>query len=189
MPIDCASRRAGSMVSTTTLRPCSAARSARAADVVVLPTPPEPQQTMMSVAAVGEQGVDVEARAAAVGRGPTSGPDAARARGGVVLMPCPARKVGGELVERRRGRCRRAAGAARRSGTSSALIRLRCSSSSVAPLGVLAGLGEQPVDAASSVGVDAGLRRGRRATASRVELAGERRVALVVVERRRGGSG
>ena len=47
MPIDCASRRAGSMVSTTTLRPRSAARSASAADVVVLPTPPEPQQTMM----------------------------------------------------------------------------------------------------------------------------------------------
>ena len=49
MPIDCASRRAGSMVSTTTFRPRSAARSASAADVVVLPTPPEPQQTMMPV--------------------------------------------------------------------------------------------------------------------------------------------
>ncbi len=46
-PIDCASRRAGSIVSTTALRPCSAARSASAADVVVLPTPPEPQHTMM----------------------------------------------------------------------------------------------------------------------------------------------
>ena len=43
-PRDCASRRAGSMVSTTTLRPASAARTASAADVVVLPTPPEPQQ-------------------------------------------------------------------------------------------------------------------------------------------------
>ena len=50
MPIDWASRRAGSMVSTTTLRPRSAARSASAADVVVLPTPPDPQHTMMSVA-------------------------------------------------------------------------------------------------------------------------------------------
>ncbi len=60
MPIDCASRRAGSMVSTTTLRPCSAARSASAADVVVLPTPPEPQQTMMLGRPVGEQRVDVE---------------------------------------------------------------------------------------------------------------------------------
>ncbi len=62
MPIDCASRRAGSMVSTTTLRPRSAARSASAADVVVLPTPPEPQQTMMPVRRVVEQRVDVERR-------------------------------------------------------------------------------------------------------------------------------
>ena len=49
MPIDWASRRAGSMVSTTTLRPRSAARRARAAEVVVLPTPPAPQHTMMRV--------------------------------------------------------------------------------------------------------------------------------------------
>ncbi len=62
MPIDWASRRAGSMVSTTTLRPRSAARRASAADVVVLPTPPEPQHTMMLVAAVVEQRVDVEQR-------------------------------------------------------------------------------------------------------------------------------
>ena len=40
-----ASRRAGSMVNTTTLRPYSAARSAMAAAVVVLPTPPAPQHT------------------------------------------------------------------------------------------------------------------------------------------------
>jgi hypothetical protein len=33
------------MVSTQTERPCSAARTARAAAVVVLPTPPAPQQT------------------------------------------------------------------------------------------------------------------------------------------------
>src|SRR3954471_18411198 len=46
MPIDWASRRAGSMVSTTTLRPRSAARSASAAEVVVLPTPPDPQHTI-----------------------------------------------------------------------------------------------------------------------------------------------
>src|SRR5919112_3236847 len=37
------------MVSTTTLRPASAARTARAADVVVLPTPPAPQQMMILV--------------------------------------------------------------------------------------------------------------------------------------------
>ena len=48
-PRDCASRRAGSMVRTTTVRPASAAASASAADVVVLPTPPEPQQTMIRV--------------------------------------------------------------------------------------------------------------------------------------------
>src|SRR4051794_27631989 len=46
-PIDWASRRAGSIVSTQTLRPCSAARSAKAAAVVVLPTPPAPQHTTM----------------------------------------------------------------------------------------------------------------------------------------------
>src|SRR4051812_9788569 len=49
IPIDWARRRAGSMVSTTTFRPRSAARRANAADVVVFPTPPEPQQTMMPV--------------------------------------------------------------------------------------------------------------------------------------------
>src|SRR5664279_5834362 len=48
-PIDWASRRAGSMVSTHTRRPCSAARRASAAAVVVLPTPPEPQHTMIPV--------------------------------------------------------------------------------------------------------------------------------------------
>ena len=48
-PIDWASRRAGSTVSTTTCLPRSAARSPSAAAVVVLPTPPEPQQTMMRV--------------------------------------------------------------------------------------------------------------------------------------------
>ena len=45
MPRAWASRLAGSMVSTTTLRPYSAARSAIAAAVVVLPTPPAPQHT------------------------------------------------------------------------------------------------------------------------------------------------
>src|SRR3954453_21864166 len=37
------------MVRTTTVRPRSAARSAREALVVVFPTPPEPQQTMIRV--------------------------------------------------------------------------------------------------------------------------------------------
>ncbi len=48
-PIDWASRRAGSMVSTTTVRPCSAARRPSAAAVVVFPTPPAPQHTMIRV--------------------------------------------------------------------------------------------------------------------------------------------
>ncbi|OLT19937.1 hypothetical protein BJF78_10280 [Pseudonocardia sp. CNS-139] len=49
-PRACASRLAGSIVSTTVRRPRSAARSASAADVVVLPTPPEPQHTTTRVA-------------------------------------------------------------------------------------------------------------------------------------------
>ena len=49
-PMACASRRAGSIVSTTVRRPASAARSAIAAAVVVFPTPPLPQVTTMRVA-------------------------------------------------------------------------------------------------------------------------------------------
>src|SRR5437764_12691272 len=49
-PIDWASRRAGSIVSTTTERPRAAARNASAAAVVVLPTPPAPQHTITRVA-------------------------------------------------------------------------------------------------------------------------------------------
>src|SRR5699024_8114281 len=45
-----ASRRAGSMVSTTVSRPSSAARRATAAAVVVLPTPPAPVHTTTRVA-------------------------------------------------------------------------------------------------------------------------------------------
>ena len=47
-----------------TRRPRSAARSASAARVVVLPTPPEPQQTTIRVVRVVDQGVDVEERGA-----------------------------------------------------------------------------------------------------------------------------
>ena len=53
-----ASRFAGSMVSTATVRPRSAARNASAAAVVVLPTPPEPQQTITRVRRIVEQIVD-----------------------------------------------------------------------------------------------------------------------------------
>src|SRR5215469_10525245 len=48
-PMDWASRRAGSTVSTQTCLPRSAARSPIAAAAVVLPTPPDPQQTMIRV--------------------------------------------------------------------------------------------------------------------------------------------
>src|SRR6516162_6771154 len=48
-PMDWASRRAGSTVSTTTCRPRPAARRPSAAAVVVFPTPPEPQHTMIRV--------------------------------------------------------------------------------------------------------------------------------------------
>ena len=53
------------MVSTTTWRPRSAARSPMAAAVVVLPTPPEPQQTMILVRRSSMQLVDVERHRAA----------------------------------------------------------------------------------------------------------------------------
>ena len=87
MPIDWASRWAGSMVSTTTLRPRSAARSASAAEVVVLPTPPEPQHTMMPVP---RSSISASTSIAGAGPGrPASGPT--RVRDFVrVLMPGPA---------------------------------------------------------------------------------------------------
>src|SRR3954452_16867079 len=48
-PIDCASRRAGSIVSTTVRRPASAPSSASAAAVVLFPPPPLPQVTTTRV--------------------------------------------------------------------------------------------------------------------------------------------
>ena len=48
------------MVSVTTRRPCSAARTPRAAASVVLPTPPDPQHTMIFVSRVGKQCLDIE---------------------------------------------------------------------------------------------------------------------------------
>ena len=71
MPIDCASRRAGSIVSTTTRRPRSAARSPRAAEVVVLPTPPEPQHTMMPTEGSSRRPSTSRRGAALVDCGPT----------------------------------------------------------------------------------------------------------------------
>src|SRR6476646_4707405 len=85
MPIDCARRRAGSMVSTTTLRPRSAARRASAADVVVLPTPPEPQHTMMPVPRSSSR-----ASTSRLAAGPACGPTRPRVRVlGRVLMRGP----------------------------------------------------------------------------------------------------
>ena len=160
MPIDCASRRAGSMVSTTTLRPRSAARSARAADVVVLPTPPEPQQTMMPGAGVVEQGVDVEGRGAHA-RMEASGPTRGRVR--VIGSSCHALGLeqGGELVERAEVDARRQPGQlVRRDVEAADQLALRVLER--APLGVVAGLGEQR------------RRRGRRRPRSR-RRAGRRR--------------
>src|SRR5689334_10437841 len=74
MPIDCASRRAGSIVSTTTLRPCSAARSASAAETVVLPTPPEPQHTTMFVARSASKASTSSSGASSSSVVPTRGP-------------------------------------------------------------------------------------------------------------------
>ncbi len=61
--MDWASLRAGSMVSTTTFRPRSAARSPSAAAVVVLPTPPEPQHTMIRVCGSSSSGSTSSPRA------------------------------------------------------------------------------------------------------------------------------
>ena len=48
-PRELASRLAGSMVTTQAVRPRRAASRANAAAVVVLPTPPEPQHTMIDL--------------------------------------------------------------------------------------------------------------------------------------------
>ncbi|CAM5727266.1 hypothetical protein SGLAM104S_02361 [Streptomyces glaucescens] len=65
MPMDWASRRAGSMVSTTTFRPRSAARRPSAAAVVVLPTPPEPQHTTIRVVGSSSSGSTSSTRSGA----------------------------------------------------------------------------------------------------------------------------
>ena len=111
-PIDCASRRAGSMVSTTVRRPRSAARSASDAAVVVLPTPPEPVQTRILRGV--EDGVDVEhgrARCAgschalrlAAGRPARRAPTGRRRRAAAA-----ARTSAGRARRARRGRAPRA---------------------------------------------------------------------------------
>ena len=48
-PSELARRLAGSIVSTQTFSPCAAMPIAIAADVVVLPTPPEPAQMQISL--------------------------------------------------------------------------------------------------------------------------------------------
>ena len=87
-PSACASRLAGSIVKTHTLRPYSAARNAIAAAVVVLPTPPAPQHTTTRFA--------VSARMAAISRVV-----------GVVLIELPAVQAIPKARRGCRGRCRR----------------------------------------------------------------------------------
>src|SRR5437763_13794185 len=100
-PSDWASRRAGSMVSTTTCRPCSAARSARAADVVVLPTPPAPQQTTIrvppsdrtrSMSSAGDAVLIARLRARCASRWPSAVP--------TVAADALVRQAAGQLVQR-----------------------------------------------------------------------------------------
>ncbi len=99
IPIAWARRRAGSMVSTTTWRPRSAARRASAAEVVVLPTPPEPQHTMMPVPG-SSSSASTSSRGAVRRPGPAvdprpEGPTRVRA---FTATPVPADR--GQLVER-----------------------------------------------------------------------------------------
>ena len=142
MPIDCASRRAGSMVSTTTVRPRSAARSASAAEVVVLPTPPEPQHTMMPIAGSSSSASTSRRGRGAAGRraGPT------RAAGPRHEAQSLARlSVGGQLVEPAEVDAAGQAGQlVRRHVQAGDQLALRVLQRPA--LGVVAGLGEQAVD-------------------------------------------
>ena len=87
-PSACSRRCAGSIVSTSTRRPAMAACSASAADVVVLPTPPEPHATislaLRSTSAIGrwETGCGVFTRppCASPARGRRSPAGSARAQ-------------------------------------------------------------------------------------------------------------
>ena len=116
--------------------------------MVVLPTPPEPQQTMIPVPRVVEQRVDVERRrrwSPVAASGPT------RARVRVMAASCHplALSSGGQLVE---------AAEVDAAGQPGQLVRRDAELGDQLALGVLerpalgvvAGLAEQPVDAASS---------------------------------------
>src|SRR5690242_4007137 len=129
-PRDCASRRAGSMVRTTTLRPCSAAHRPSAAAVVVLPTPPAPQHTTIRVAGS-------RTRAA------TSKPFAARS--GAVPGTSDQPLVGGGTGEQRDPTGLDALGQVRQPGHEPALRPhdLVQPALEVEPVAVLPGLGDQ----------------------------------------------
>src|SRR4051812_46646701 len=89
IPIDWASRRAGSMVRTTTRRPRSAARRARAAEVVVLPTPPDPQHTMIPVCGSSSMASTSRDRTPVRTCGPTRERLRLGRRWGVLIAPSP----------------------------------------------------------------------------------------------------
>ena len=148
MPIDCASRRAGSMVSTTTLRPRSAARSARAADGGGLADAAGAAADDDLGARVVEQGVDVEVRRASPGaRGERADARRLAVSRSCSAIPCSRRSCGelvepaevdavgepGQLVDRRRR---------------ASSMRARCSSSSARRSAWSRGLGEEPVERA-----------------------------------------
>ena len=139
MPIDCASRRAGSMVSTTTLpAPLGGPQrerggGGRLADAAGAAADDD------AGARVVDQRVDVERRH----RGARH--ERAHSRMGPRHDIPWSRQAAGQLVEAAQVDAVRPAGAARTSGTPSALTSLRWASSSARRIGVVARLVEQPV--------------------------------------------
>ena len=125
-PMDWASRRAGSMVSTTTLRPRSAARSASAAAVVVLPTPPLPQHTTIRVAG-SQRTASRSSRGRLSGAAHGAPIPASRSRSGQLVQPAEVDAVGQEAAARTSaGRGRRRSARLR----SSSAHRSACSAAS-----------------------------------------------------------
>ena len=143
MPSAWASRLAGSMVSTTTVRPYSAARNAIAAAVVVLPTPPAPQHTTTRL--------EVSARIAPMSRA-----------GGVVLIEPPAGQALRRARRGCRGRRRRGSCGSSSRDTFELVELLGALGARGDPRRVLDGLGEQAGEVAVGQ-LDPGARPARRA--------------------------
>ena len=90
-PSESASRLAGSIVSTQTFRPCAAIPVAIAAEVVVLPTPPEPAQMQISLPSRTSPSVGIR-RASCESRRAASGPRSGSKRKGRVLTGASTRR-------------------------------------------------------------------------------------------------